>query len=89
MAVRLTATPGRLRLEVQDDGLGLTPEQQAQLFQPFVRLHDPQHPDTIRGTGLGLYISKGMVELHGGSIGVASDGPGKGSVFWFELPAQA
>ncbi|APW47011.1 PAS domain-containing sensor histidine kinase [Rhodoferax antarcticus] len=73
---------GRVRLSVRDDGQGLTPEQMANLFQPFNRLgaeHGPQE-----GTGIGLAVSKRLVEMMGGSIGVTSR-VGVGSVFWFEL----
>jgi PAS domain S-box-containing protein len=74
--------PGRVRLSVQDDGLGLTPEQIANLFQPFNRLG--QEGGVQEGTGIGLAVSKRLVEMMGGSIGVSSR-VGVGSVFWFEL----
>ena len=72
-------------IRVTDTGRGLSPEERAKLFRPFSQVHDP----TLyreRGTGLGLFICKGLVEAHGGSIGVLSDGLGKGSTFWFTLP---
>jgi len=72
----------RLRISVQDTGMGLSPEGISQLFQPFNRLgHDTR---TAEGSGIGLAVSKRLVELIGGTIGVDST-VGVGSVFWFEL----
>jgi CheY-like chemotaxis protein len=75
-------TPGRIRVSVKDSGAGLAPEMLAQLFQPFNRLG--QERSTEEGTGIGLVMSKRLVELMGGLIGVEST-VGLGSVFWFEL----
>jgi len=74
---------GMLRIGVLDTGPGIAPELQSQLFQPFARLDADKKG--IDGTGIGLAISKRMVELMGGSIGVES-APGHGSEFWIELP---
>jgi signal transduction histidine kinase/ActR/RegA family two-component response regulator len=74
--------PLRLRLSVQDTGMGLSPEQVAGLFQPFNRLG--QEGGTQEGTGIGLVVTRRLVELMGGEIGVTSS-PGVGSVFWIEL----
>ncbi|AWL05835.1 ATP-binding protein [Massilia oculi] len=74
--------PERLRLSVQDTGQGLNPEQLANLFQPFNRLG--QEAGAQEGTGIGLVVTKRLVELMGGEIGVTSS-PGVGSVFWIEL----
>ncbi|MBA5639024.1 response regulator [Duganella sp. LX20W] len=76
--------PERLRLTVQDTGLGLRPEQVALLFQPFNRLG--QEAGAEEGTGIGLVVTKRLVELMGGAIGVSSSA-GVGSMFWIELPA--
>ena len=73
---------GMLRIGVVDTGPGIAPEQQSQLFQPFARLDADKKG--IDGTGIGLAISKRMIELMGGRIGVASE-PGQGSEFWIEL----
>lgn len=76
---------GHVEVQVRDTGLGLTAEQMARLFQPFSQVHDPMAiPAT--GTGLGLYICKGLVEAQGGRIAVKSPGPGRGSTFSFTLP---
>jgi PAS domain S-box-containing protein len=74
----------RVRVSVTDTGAGLTPEQLAQLFQPFNRLG--QESSIEEGTGIGLVVTKQLVELMGGVIGVESS-VGSGSVFWVELPA--
>ena len=71
-----------IRICVEDTGEGLTVENMAQLFQPFNRLgKESSHEE---GTGIGLVVSKRIVELMGGSIGVEST-VGKGSMFWVEL----
>ena len=72
----------RIRISFKDTGAGLTPEKMAQLFQPFNRLG--QEGGSVSGTGIGLVVTKQLVELLGGVLGVNST-PGKGSVFWFEL----
>lgn len=76
------------RLEVQDTGAGLTQPQIQGLFRAFSQVHEAG-PDAPKGTGLGLYISKGLVEKQHGSVGVTSPGSGKGSTFWLELPLVA
>jgi PAS domain S-box-containing protein len=75
---------GRIRVSVRDTGTGLPPEMVEQLFQPFNRLG--QERSAVQGTGIGLVMSKRLIELMGGVIGVEST-VGSGSVFWFELNA--
>jgi signal transduction histidine kinase len=76
---------GFVRVDVSDTGIGLSPEDQAQLFTKFFRAHH-RSPPTGGGTGLGLVITRLLVELHGGRITVSS-APGQGSTFSFSLPA--
>jgi signal transduction histidine kinase/ActR/RegA family two-component response regulator len=80
------AGPQRLRISVQDTGLGLSPEQMAALFQPFNRLG--QENGAQEGSGIGLVVTRRLVELMNGEIGVSSS-PGVGSVFWIELGVDA
>jgi signal transduction histidine kinase/ActR/RegA family two-component response regulator len=83
VTVRCEAVAGqRIRISFQDTGEGLAPEKLAQLFQPFNRLG--QEVGLEEGTGIGLVVSKRLVELMGGSIGADST-VGLGSVFWVEL----
>jgi len=74
--------PGRIRIAVEDAGSGLAPEQIEQLFQPFNRLG--QEANAEEGTGIGLVMTKRLIELMGGVIGLEST-VGQGSVFWFEM----
>jgi len=77
-----TTNHQQVRISVSDSGAGLSQEQQAVLFEPFERLDADKK--AIPGTGIGLALSKRLVELMGGSIGVESE-LGKGSTFWIEL----
>jgi signal transduction histidine kinase len=74
----------RIRFEVQDTGFGFTPEVAYQLFKPFVQANG-DIAKTHGGTGLGLAICAKLVNLMGGEIG-AEGKPGKGALFWFEVP---
>ncbi|MBZ2207887.1 ATP-binding protein [Massilia soli] len=78
--------PGKVRIAVQDTGLGLRPDQLDLLFQPFNRLG--QESSGEEGTGIGLVVTRRLVELMNGAIGVSSR-VGIGSVFWIELPVTA
>jgi CheY-like chemotaxis protein len=82
----IMSTPGRIRICVKDTGEGLTPDKLTQLFQPFNRLG--KEAGIEEGTGIGLMVSKRLVELMGGVIGVEST-LGVGSVFWIDLNLTA
>ncbi len=73
-----------VEIRVRDQGIGIAPEQVGNLFQKYHRIHN-EKTKHIRGTGLGLYICKKMVEGHGGAIGVRSKF-GQGSTFFFSIP---
>jgi signal transduction histidine kinase len=77
---------GAIRVSIQDTGIGISPEEKARLFTQFFRGESASVRDQP-GWGLGLHVTKRLVELLGGEIGVESE-PGKGSIFWFTQPAS-
>jgi signal transduction histidine kinase len=85
--IRIRAMPGNhdVVVEVQDNGSGISKEEQRRLFRPYYRGEvDRQR---FPGVGLGLALSKQLVELHGGQMGLKSE-IGKGSIFYFSLPIE-
>jgi signal transduction histidine kinase len=86
-------TPGKnaarpaecIEISVADTGIGLNPENQSRIFNPFEQV-DSSTSRKYQGTGLGLSLTKQLVELHGGRIWAESEGEGKGSTFRFVIP---
>jgi signal transduction histidine kinase len=87
VSVHLSPRDGLVRFEISDTGIGIPEDERERLFERFFRSQTALERQ-IQGTGLGLYISKAIVEAHGGRIGVQSE-PGEGTTFVVELPASA
>ncbi|HEX2717685.1 MAG TPA: PAS domain-containing sensor histidine kinase [Gemmatimonadaceae bacterium] len=85
VTVRVRSDDGYASIAVEDTGAGIPAEEQARIFD---RYWQSRRGAARRGAGLGLAIAKGIVEAHGGRIGVASE-PGRGSTFTFEIPLAA
>ncbi|WP_301340578.1 MULTISPECIES: GAF domain-containing protein [Myxococcus] len=85
VTVEVEAVGPVARLSVRDEGIGVSPEEQERIFEQFERSASVQH---FKGLGLGLWITKRIVEAHGGCIRLASE-TGKGSTFTVELPLPA
>jgi PAS domain S-box-containing protein len=84
--VRLRLTDGVARVEVRDEGPGLSQDEREQIWERFHRAPDAEVlAGSEVGLGLGLYICRGIIERHGGETGVES-APGHGATFWFTLP---
>lgn len=79
---------GDVVIQVQDSGIGIDKDDISKLFVPFFRA-ESDVTRKYRGTGLGLAVSKGLVEAHGGTIKAESEGEGRGSTFTFTLPLPA
>ncbi|MFX0028432.1 MAG: PAS domain S-box protein [Candidatus Hermodarchaeota archaeon] len=86
--IRSEIRKGKYVISVEDTGIGLTDEEKEKIFKKFGKIERyGQGLDVVsEGSGLGLYISKKIVELHGGNIWVKSKGRKKGSTFYFSLP---
>jgi PAS domain S-box-containing protein len=98
-ALKFTTRGGRIEVttetindmaavHVRDTGIGIEREALARLFRPFSQVHDAMQ-QTQAGTGLGLYICRGIIELHGGRIWAESPGPNLGARFSFAIPIEA
>lgn len=87
ISVRAFRNPaGLLQVEVEDTGVGMSPDQMEKLFRPFYRADNPLREEA-GGTGLGLSIAKSLIEEHGGELWPTSE-LGKGSIFHFVIPVQ-
>ena len=82
LSAQLDPDANCVRCTLADDGVGMTPEQCAQLFEPYTRGKSAKR---MSGLGLGLYLCRQIIAAHGGEIGAVSQ-PGEGATFWFTLP---
>jgi signal transduction histidine kinase len=87
--LRAFPRPGGIQIDISDTGIGIAPAEQERIFERFYRGENPSVMATS-GTGLGLPITRRLVEMHGGSISIESEGmAGKGSTFHVMLPRDA
>jgi two-component system, chemotaxis family, CheB/CheR fusion protein len=84
VSLSVTADDSKVTIEVTDTGQGIAPEDLGTIFEPFIRGHN----NSSEGFGIGLAIVRGLVDLHGGSVTVASPGKASGSTFTITLPAS-
>jgi len=89
-AVSVTVAPrdaDTVRVSVVDTGIGIAAKDLERLAQPFEQV-EGQHSKSTQGTGLGLALTKSLIELHGGAMTIESE-PGRGTTVWFDLPTRA
>ncbi len=85
VVVALQVSHMQARVSVHDEGAGIAPEKQQRIWSRFEQLDDTTQRNSNSGLGLGLYISRAIIEAHGGKVGVTS-AVGHGATFWFSLP---
>ena len=83
LSIALSAAPGKVRIDLRDQGPGVAPADRDRIFEPFFR-GEVQPEGAVRGTGIGLSIVREYVQAHGGRVDLLSDGPG--AHFRIELP---
>jgi signal transduction histidine kinase/CheY-like chemotaxis protein len=81
----IDAQTGLAEIRVRDTGIGMTPENLANVFELFAQVAGPEHA-VQGGLGVGLSLARSIAELHGGTLSASSEGPGKGSEFLLRLP---
>jgi len=82
--IREEPETGTILIGVKDHGTGIPESAQSKLFKPYLRIHNPKTAG-VKGTGVGLFLVKNLVEAHHGTIWVESK-VGKGTTFWFRIP---
>ena len=87
ITIHISAQDRNLLCSVLDTGIGIAPEFQKKIFEPFFQVKGDAQT-AIKGTGLGISVSQQIVELHGGQMWVESEGKGQGSRFCFTLPKR-
>jgi len=85
ISLRAGETETMIEVQVSDTGIGIRSEDLKRVFEPFPAI---QHADYVKGTGLALSLTKGLIEAHGGEIWVESAGEGQGAMFTFTLPKR-
>jgi len=87
IAIRVASDANRVTVRVQDRGPGIAKSELKQIFKRFYRVPGPL-ASTVKGTGLGLFIVRSVARQHGGRVWAESEGPGRGSTFILEFPAN-
>lgn len=83
--VNIDCKENQLEIDFRDNGIGIEPKEQKNIFKKFYRIYGDEIPN-VKGTGLGLYWIKGIIKNHNGKISVISEGKGKGTTFRILLP---
>ena len=85
--MRAKKTVSSIEVVIRDTGIGIAPENLEKIFEGFFRVDTP-YSRVTEGTGLGLPLSRKMVELHGGTLSIESEGLDKGTLVRFTLPSK-